>query len=120
MSDGGTLLMSFFSGIVDAHDHIRLGGYPAPFKELLGLQIEDFVPMAAGETNRLDTTDGETCDLWADLIHLQGAETLASYTDDFYAGTPAVTRNVYGGGASLLPRHQAGRTLHEVAPPEGM
>ena len=65
VSDGGTLLMSFFSGIVDAHDHIRLGGYPAPFRELLGLQIEDFVSMAAGETNRLDTTDGETCDLWA-------------------------------------------------------
>ena len=92
--------MSFFSGIVDERDHIRLGGYPAPFKELLGLQIEDFVPMATGETNRLDTTDGETCDLWADLIHLQGAESLASYTDDFYAGTPAVTRNVFGEGAA--------------------
>jgi beta-galactosidase len=92
--------MSFFSGIVDAHDHIRLGGYPAPFRELLGLRIEDFVPMAAGVTNRLDTTGGESCDLWADLIHPEGAETLASYTDDFYAGTPAVTRNVFGEGAA--------------------
>ncbi|CAA9464614.1 MAG: GH42 [uncultured Rubrobacteraceae bacterium] len=100
VADGGTLLMSFFSGIVDAQDHIRLGGYPAPFRELLGLQIEDFVPMATGETNRLDTTGGETCDLWADLIHPEGAAILASYTDDFYAGTPAVTRNVYGEGAA--------------------
>jgi beta-galactosidase len=100
VSDGETLLMSFFSGIVDRRDHIRLGGYPAPFKELLGLSIEDFVPMATGETNRLDTTDGAYCDLWADLIHLEGAESLASYTDDFYAGTPAVTRNVFGEGAA--------------------
>ena len=92
--------MSFFSGIVDGRDHIRLGGYPAPFKELLGLSIEDFVPMATGETNRLDTTDGASCDLWADLIHLQDAEPLASYTDGFYSGTPAVTRNVYGEGAA--------------------
>jgi beta-galactosidase len=92
--------MSFFSGIVDGHDHIRLGGYPAPFRELLGLQIEDFVPMATGETNRLDTTEGETSDLWADLIHLEGAEPLASYTDDFYAGTPTVTRNTFGAGAA--------------------
>ena len=98
VADGGTHLMSFFSGIVDAQDHIRLGGYPAPFRELLGLQIEDFVPMATGETNRLDTTEGEACDLWADLIHLQAAETLASYTDGFYAGTPAVTRNAFGEG----------------------
>jgi beta-galactosidase len=100
VSDGGTLLMSFFSGIVDGRDHIRLGGYPAPFKELLGLSIEDFVPMATGETNRLDTTDGASCDLWADLIHLEGAESLASYTEDFYAGTPAVTRNVFGEGTA--------------------
>jgi beta-galactosidase len=92
--------MSFFSGIVDTHDHIRLGGYPAPFRELLGLQIEDFVPMATGETNRLDTTEGETCDLWADLIHPEGTETLASYTDGFYAGTPAVARNVFGEGTA--------------------
>ena len=54
--------------------------------------------MAAGETNSLDTTGGESCDLWADLIHPEGAETLASYADDFYAGTPAVTRNEFGGG----------------------
>lgn len=27
---GGTVLVTFFSGIADEHDHIRLGGYPAP------------------------------------------------------------------------------------------
>jgi beta-galactosidase len=56
--------------------------------------------MAARETNRLDTTNGETCDLWVDLIHPEGAEPLASYTEGFYAGTPAVTRNVFAGGAA--------------------
>ena len=87
VADSGTLLMSFFSGIVDGHDHIRLGGYPAPFKELLGLRIEDFVPMAAEEGNSLDTHDNDPlCGLWADLIHLEGAEPLATYTDNFYAG----------------------------------
>jgi beta-galactosidase len=100
VADSGTLLMSFFSGIVDGHDHIRLGGYPAPFRELLGLRIEDFVPMAAEEGNSLDTQDNGpfACGLWADLIHLEGAESLSTYTDDFYAGTPAVTRNVFGEG----------------------
>jgi beta-galactosidase len=102
VADGGTLLMSFFSGIVDGRDHIRLGGYPAPFRELLGLHIEDFVPMAAGETNRVDTLDGESygCDLWADLIHPEDAESLATFTENFYSGTPAVTRNAFGEGAA--------------------
>ena len=102
VSDGGTLLMSFFSGIVDGRDHIRLGGYPAPFRVLLGLRIEDFVPMATRESNRLDTLEGESygCDMWAVLIHLEGAESQASYTEDFYADTPAVTRNIFGEGVA--------------------
>jgi len=102
VAGGGTLLMSYFSGIVDARDHIRLGGYPAPFRELLGLRIEDFVPMATEETNSLDTPDGESyrCDMWADLIHLEGAEPLASYTNKFYAGTPSVMRHDFGEGAA--------------------
>ena len=102
VADGGTLLMSYFSGIADANDHIRLGGYPAPFTGLLGLVIEDFVPMATGETNRIETRDGETfqCDLWADLVHPGDAETLASYTQGFYAGAPASTRNEFGRGAA--------------------
>jgi beta-galactosidase len=120
VADGGTLLMSFFSGIVDGRDHIRLGGYPAPFRELLGLRIEDFVPMATGETNRFDTLDSESygCDLWADLIHLEGAEPLASYTDSFYVGTPALTRNVYGEGAAYYlgtrPEERYARSLLQV------
>ena len=119
VADGGTLLMSFFSGIVDGRDHIRLGSYPEPFRELLGLSIEDFVPMAAKERNRLETHEGGSyaCDLWADLIHLEGAEPLASYTEDFYAGTPAVTRNVFGEGAAYYfgtrPEERYTRSLLE-------
>ena len=102
VAGGGTLLMSFFSGIVDGHDHVRLGGYPAPFREMLGIRIEDFVPLAASEENRMLTRDGASysCDLWADLVHLQGAESLASYERGFYAGVPAVTRHAFGEGAA--------------------
>jgi beta-galactosidase len=58
--------------------------------------------MASGETNHLDTRSGESysCDLWADLIHPEGAEPLASYTDNFYAGTPAATRNAFSEGTA--------------------
>jgi beta-galactosidase len=99
---GGTLLMSFFSGIVDDKDHVRLGGYPAPFREMLGLRIEDFVPMAAGVGNRIvDDGDTHACDLWADLIHPEGAEVLATFDGGFYAGSPAVTRNAFGDGVAF-------------------
>ena len=99
---GGTLFMSFFSGIVDERDHVWSGGYPAPFREMLGLRVEDFVPFAEGESNLILTTDGEKhpCGLWADLIHPEGAEALATYENGFYAGTPAVTRNEFRAGTS--------------------
>lgn len=100
--DGGTLVLGFFSGIVDENEHIRLGGYPAPFRALLGLRVEDFVPFAPGQTNEIRTGDGTrySCDLWADLIDLEGATALAHYTNAFYAGRPALTRHSFGQGSA--------------------
>ncbi|WP_284642841.1 beta-galactosidase [Paenibacillus silviterrae] len=101
---GGTVVMTFFSGIVDENDRIHLGGYPAPFREMLGLTVEEFDPMLPDQTNRvavkgLKEADGEYgCRLWADLIRLEGAEALAAFTSDFYAGSPAVTKNSFGSG----------------------
>jgi beta-galactosidase len=100
VASGGTLVMSFFSGIVDEHDHIRLGGYPAPFRPLLGLTVEEFDPYMPGQTNTIVTGDRRsyTCDLWSDVIALEGAEALATYQWDFYAGQPAITRHAFGQG----------------------
>ena len=33
-----------------------------------------------------------------DILHLEGAEEIARYGSDFYAGTPAVTKNAFGKG----------------------
>jgi beta-galactosidase len=97
---GGTLLMSFFSGIVDENEQIRLGGYPASFHEMLGLTVEEYAVFPEGLTNSLRTTDGRsfTCSFWSDVIHVQGCESLAVYEKDYYTGLPAVTRHSFGKG----------------------
>lgn len=102
VEQGGTLLMSFFSGIVDENEHIRLGGYPAPFIKTLGLSIEEYVAYPQGYENRVETTAGDQFrnTLWADVVQLHGAETLAVYKQDYFAGGPAVTRNNYGKGSA--------------------
>lgn len=102
VENGGRLIMSFFSGIVDENEHIRLGGYPAPFRDLLGLWVEEFVPYAEAQTNTLQTSDGQhfACSQWADVIHLEGAEPLAHFEQDYYGGGAAVTRHAYGRGVS--------------------
>ena len=100
--EGGRLVMSFFSGIVDSSDHILLGGYPAPFRRLLGLRVEEFDPYIPGQTNEIVTVDGvrATCETWSDVIDLEGAEAIAHFAHDFYAGRPAITRHGYGAGSA--------------------
>jgi beta-galactosidase len=88
---GGHLVVQFFSGIVDQHDQVRLGGYPGAFRDLLGVWVEELFPLPAGGGVRLD--DGSTGSLWSELVHADGAEVLASYADGPVAGGPAVTRN---------------------------
>ncbi len=102
VKQGGIFLMTFFSGIVDENDRVRAGGYPAQFRDLLGLWIEEFVPYGESQTNVVKTSDGHefTCDFWSDIIHLTSAEALASYQCDYFAGAPAVTVQRYGQGLS--------------------
>ena len=98
---GGHLLMSYFSGIVDSSDRVRPGGHPAAFRDLLGIDIDDFNPLQPGETHGLDRAGhpGTSID-WQDIIRLAGAEPLATYTDGEHAGQPAATRHHYGAGAA--------------------
>jgi beta-galactosidase len=39
-----------------------------------------------------------TCARLCDLVHSEGAAVLATYGDDFYAGTPVVTAHAFGQG----------------------
>ncbi|MER7460670.1 beta-galactosidase [Micromonospora sp. NPDC126480] len=96
---GGTALVTYFSGIVDENDHIRLGGYPGAFRDLLGVRVEEFFPLRAGERVTLD--DGSGADVWTEWLHTEGAEVLASYADGPLPGVPAVTRNPVGAGAAF-------------------
>jgi beta-galactosidase len=94
VTDGGMLVISFFSGIVDERDHVRLGGYPAPFRRLLGIVVPELWPHADGEMHELKFDGGRySCELWSDWIELEGAQAVAVFENGWLAGRPAVTRN---------------------------
>ncbi|MBI5964540.1 MAG: beta-galactosidase [Chloroflexi bacterium] len=100
VENGGNLVMSFFSGIVDQNEQIRLDGYPAPFREMLGLLVEEYAPYPETLTNTIRATNGRSfeCMLWSDVIHLKNAKAIASYEQDYYAGSAAITHNTFGKG----------------------
>jgi beta-galactosidase len=106
VAGGGTILMSFFSGIVDPSDRIRLGGYPAPWRDLLGLRVEEFAPLPAGALVRLDCAPGiDGADgvgrVWQDAIDLLGADPLLSYGEGHLVGRAAATSHPYGEGKAF-------------------
>ena len=45
-------LVTFYSGIVDENDRVRLGGYPGAFRDLLGVRVEEFAPLLPGAGRR--------------------------------------------------------------------
>ncbi len=100
VSSGGTLVMGFFSGIADDRDHIWPGGYPAPFRRLLGIRIDEFGALAGRQELEVEFAGGERggSDLWADPIELEGAEALVTYAGGPLRGRPALTRNRLGKG----------------------
>jgi beta-galactosidase len=121
--DGGTLLVTYWSGIVDEHDHVWLGGYPGAFREVLGVHGEEFFPLRDGERVMLD--DGASADQWTELLHLDGATAVSSYADGALAGVPAVTRNDFGSGtawyvATRLDQASVARLLTRIVAEAGV
>jgi len=99
---GGTALVSYWSGIVDQDDHVRLGGYPGAFRDLVGVRTEEFVPLREDESVRLTggVLDGTTADVWTEQLHAVDAEVVSSYDDGPLPGVPALTRRQVGRGAA--------------------
>ncbi|MCF7940897.1 MAG: beta-galactosidase [Spirochaetia bacterium] len=113
VSNGGTFVTSFFSGIADEEDAVFENGYPGPLRTVLGIQVEEFNPLEDHMYNVIANREqaGEsTVSLWTEYVRLEGAQAYAEYTQDYLAGEPAVTRNTFGEGAAwyVSARPEAG------------
>ncbi len=100
VEQGGTLITTYMSGIVDQSDNVHLGGYPGPLRELAGIWVEEIDALAPEQTNVIQLKGGRQgeSNLVSEIIHLETAESVADYTSNFYAGSPAVTKNRFGKG----------------------
>lgn len=102
VESGGTLLVSYFSGIVDEHDAVHEGPCPGALRDVLGLTVEEFSPLLRGDQVRITGPDGAglTGDVWTEFVVPRGAETVWTYADGLTAGHPAVTRHELGAGSA--------------------
>ena len=108
VEQGGTFVTGYFSGVVEENTLAWLGGYPGPLRKTLGIWVEEFDPLEPGMSNTVVVPAGSRlsagqyrCDRWCDLLHLEGAQALASFHEDFYQGYPAVTEHHFGSGRAF-------------------
>jgi len=97
---GGTFVTTVFSGVVDETD-LAFEGYPGPLRPLLGVRIEEVDALYDGQTNHILMSDASAtyaCSRLCEIVHAETADVLATYAEDFYAGTPVLTRNRFGAG----------------------
>jgi beta-galactosidase len=106
VKDGGIFVTTYLSGIANETDLCFLGGFPGPLRKVLGIWAEETdvfydhqkQSILLADGNALNLSDEYAVQHYADIIHSEGAEALATYGHDFYAGQPALTVNHFGQG----------------------
>ncbi len=107
VQNGGTLVGTFNTGLVNQYGLAPDTGYPNDLTELFGLEVLEFDPLPPGEENHLTfkgtfpTSHVHPAKIWCDLIEPKGCQVLATYGKDFYAGRPAMTVNTFGLGKAI-------------------
>jgi beta-galactosidase len=108
VQNGGTLVSTFNTGLVDEHHIVPDDGLPANLTDLFGIEIQEFDPLPPGEENHLNikghfpTSHLHPARLWCDILETKDeCQVLATYAKDFYAGKPAITMNTYGLGKAI-------------------
>lgn len=88
---GGTLAVWFFSGVADQDLHVTPGGYPGRLRDLLGIRVEEFLPLDEAAVTQL--SGGLQGGRWSESVELGTATAVANYEVGELAGRPAITRN---------------------------
>lgn len=100
--DGGTLVTTCFTGVVNDTDLSFLGEATGDkLSDVLGLWVEEVDSLYDCESNRT-TWNGKSYSLkeLCEICHPTTCETLAVYETDFYAGKPVLTKNQFGKGVA--------------------
>lgn len=106
VAGGGTLVVAGFAAAVDETDTVHAGGYLAPLRTVLGVHVEEYLPLREGATAEVEWAPaGEwpttlTNRVWQEHVVLDGAEVVATFASGPGAGLPAVTRHEHGAGAA--------------------
>ncbi|MEC1792670.1 beta-galactosidase GanA [Bacillus vallismortis] len=102
-SRGGTLVMTYISGIVNEHDLTYTGGWHPDLQAIFGIEPLETDTLYPKDRNAVSyrSQSYEMKD-YATVIDVKTASVEAVYQEDFYARTPAVTSHQYQRGKAYF------------------
>lgn len=123
---GVRLVVTYYTGISDEKDHVWLGGYPGSIRDVVGVRVEEFMPMGddfTGVPDRLGLSNGAVAHDIADVIgSVDGTATvLETFKDDPWTGmdgAPAIVAHTFGEGRSVYVGARLGRDGIALSLPE--
>ena len=123
---GGRLVVTYYTGISDEKDHVWLGGYPGSIRDVVGVRVEEFMPMGddfTGVPDRLELSNGAVAHDIADVIGSvdESATVLETFKDDPWTGmdgAPAIVAHTFGEGRSVYVGARLGRDGIALSLPE--
>lgn len=92
VDNGGVLVSSFKSFVADENLSVYHHKQPYIIHECFGMSYNQFTE--PGKTTIL----GNKIKYWAELLKLEGAETLGEYEHPYWGKYSSITRNIYGKG----------------------
>jgi beta-galactosidase len=108
VEEGGTFVATYLTGLTDESDLCFLGGFPGPLRPVLGLWIEETDVLQDHHEQTIHFGEGAKWQKstyrarhYCDIVRNEGARVLASYGQQFYSGTPALTENCFGRGRAF-------------------
>ncbi|NLM11397.1 MAG: beta-galactosidase [Clostridiaceae bacterium] len=99
VEQGGILVLTMRSGVKEMNNQCHIeADLPGKLTGLVGATITDYDCLRDHDMGiRYKDTDYR-CEKWCDILKPEKAESISKYTEDFYAGQPAITVNKSGKG----------------------
>lgn len=118
---GGILMVGPRSGVKDETNAVVNKRLPGLLSELCGVVVEEYdsltPQMGQSLSFALDALPNDASamtQVWCDILQPQGAEVVARYTSDYYAGKPAITIHRVGAGSAVYVGTCGNDRLYEI------
>lgn len=114
---GGSLVVSYFTGISNENDTVKLGGYGGSLiRDTIGVLVEEFAPVA--QTDEVLLSNGFVGTEWAEFSTVVSASVEASFASGVSSGSVAIAKSSNGRSwyvGTRLNRKSASQLFDRIA-----